>query len=270
MPSSAELSSPHLRARGRRARAAPRDPGETVAEQTSRLEVQAAELRRSNHALEQFAYVISHDLQEPLRMVAAYTELLARALPRASSTRTRTSTSTSPRAGARRMQELINALLDYSRVTTRGKELHAGLARRGRSTRRSCNLSLAVEESNAEVIAHAAAVGHGRSPAARSPHAEPRGQRAQVPRARRQPPRVTIARRPARATSTSRRRRGHRHRPAPSRAHLRGLPPHPPQALRRYRHRALDLSAHRRASRGEHPRRVGRSARAPPFTSPCP
>lgn len=121
----------------------------TVAEQTERIEAQSAELRRSNHALEQFAYVISHDLQEPLRMVAAYTEMLREAYQGKLDADADKYIGFAS-GGARRMQELINALLDYSRVTTRGKEFDI-VALDDVVDEALMNLSVAAEEASASI-----------------------------------------------------------------------------------------------------------------------
>jgi signal transduction histidine kinase len=92
----------------------------TVSERTSALVQTSAELLRSNRELEQFAYVASHDLQEPLRKIQAFGDRLKKAtgdtLPEASREYV-----DRMQASATRMRTLISDLLTYSRVSTQNQ-----------------------------------------------------------------------------------------------------------------------------------------------------
>ena len=114
-----------------------------------RLKQITAELQHSNTELEQFAYVISHDLQEPLRMVSSYTQLLAK---RYSDKLDNDADEFIAYAvdGTKRMQSLLHDLLEYSRVGTRGKPF-SPVNCEHIVEQAIANLKIAIEECDASV-----------------------------------------------------------------------------------------------------------------------
>lgn len=113
------------------------------------LQATLSELERSNSELQQFAYVASHDLQEPLRMVSSYVRLLERRYKEKLDADA-DEFITYAADGAKRMQRLINDLLQYSRVGSRRRPfeptdceavLNQVLA----------NLQVAIERTNAQI-----------------------------------------------------------------------------------------------------------------------
>ncbi|MEW1643958.1 ATP-binding protein [Streptomyces sp. NPDC091219] len=128
---------------------ASRDQEEILSRQAVALDAQAVELRRSNAELEQFAYVASHDLQEPLRKVASFCQLLEK----------RYGDKLDERGvqyidfavdGAKRMQVLINDLLTFSRVG-RLDDTREKVALDPTLDKALRNLATAVEESDARI-----------------------------------------------------------------------------------------------------------------------
>ncbi len=122
---------------------------EQVTARTQELTLYAEELSRSNRELEDFAFVASHDLQEPLRKIRAFGDRLM-------------SNYASQLAGkgedyiirmqlaAERMSNLINDLLEFSRITTRGKEFKE-VDLTGLVDEIVGDLEVAIEESDAQI-----------------------------------------------------------------------------------------------------------------------
>jgi two-component system CheB/CheR fusion protein len=94
---------------------------ERVKERTRDLQKYAEELMRSNADLQQFAYIASHDLQEPLRIVSVYVDLLKKQLKKANTDGEIMNYFGYLQEGALRAQRLIKELLEYSRIGSQGE-----------------------------------------------------------------------------------------------------------------------------------------------------
>jgi PAS domain S-box-containing protein len=113
------------------------------------LQQKILELQRSNEDLQQFAYVCSHDLQEPLRVISNYTQLLARRYTGQLDESANDFIEFIVEA-TKRMQELINDLLLYSRVDTKGKEFDDTDC--SKVVEMACaNLKVAIQEAGATI-----------------------------------------------------------------------------------------------------------------------
>ncbi len=120
-----------------------------VTERTQELQEQASRLRRANEALEQFAFAASHDLQEPLRNIAIYSELLKRRYASALKDEAGMFLETIME-GAHRMTRLISDLLEYTQVD-RSEECAAVTDSEKLFSQVLSDLAAAIRESGAAV-----------------------------------------------------------------------------------------------------------------------
>lgn len=144
-----EILASRLDAQHASLRAANAQLEERVRARTEELEHQADQLKRSNWDLEQFAYISTHDLQEPLRMMSSYCEIISQrcegVLDEKSLRQFGYVTD-----GAKRMQSLLDGLLQYSRVNSASKE-HVAVDCADIVTEVRQDLELAIQESGALV-----------------------------------------------------------------------------------------------------------------------
>jgi len=122
---------------------------ELVKQRTAELEKMTNELRRSNAELQQFAYVASHDLQEPLHVIKGFLNLFEKRYKDKLDEKGREFISFTI-DGAKRMQDLIRDLLEFSRVGHKGKEFKPTECS-VILERALFNLKAAIEESGAQV-----------------------------------------------------------------------------------------------------------------------
>ncbi len=184
------------------------------------LRLSVEELARSNAELEQFAYVVSHDLQEPLRMVASYVQLLEERYKDQLDSNARQFIAYAV-DGATRMKRMITDLLTYSRAGKNGTE-NVAVAGEAALDQACADLRASITETGAEISHDPLPIVPGQCRPAQSPVSESDWQRHQVPRpGSAADSRFRRTERPGMGLLGARQR--HRVGPAVRRAHLSGV-----------------------------------------------